>query len=184
MFRMVVSQDCGCLPDAMRAAIRRAVILMLAAALLTGCGSDDDGSPDPTATVAATPTAPAPTPPLEITLDEIVWTSAVADGSGAPVDTLTSLPNNAGQVVAAVPVDTLPAGVTIQARWSIDGEPLPTLDPAPLVVDEGREDAWIAWTLTWTADQPWPIGTLGIEVQVNGEVRLVDEIIIVRARDE
>lgn len=172
------------MPRNMTVVMRTAMILLVGALALTGCGSGDGATSDPTATVVATPTAVATTvAPPEITLGEVVWTSAIADGTGAPVDALTSLPNNASQVVAAVPVETLPAGVTIQASWSIDGDALPGLEPAPILVDEAREDAWLAWTLSWSSEQPWPIGRLGIHIQVDGETRLSDEIIIVRARE-
>lgn len=173
------------MPREMRKAVRFALTILVGVAVLAGCGAEDDAPPAPTALdpVGASPTVAAPTQPPDAALGEIVWTTAVAEGTGAPVDTLTTLPNDAGQVVAAVPVETLPAGVTLQARWSIDGTPLPTLDPAPLVVEEGRENAWVSWSLAWTSEQPWPIGTLGIEIEVNGEPRLGDEIIIVRARE-
>ena len=174
------------MPGAMRTALRCAVSILLAVVVLAGCGAADDAPPDPTATVAveATPTVLVPTQPPDVVLGEVVWTTAVAEGTGAPVDTLTTLPNDAGRIVAAVPVETLPAGITLQARWSIDGDPLPALDPAPLVVEEGRQDAWVSWSLSWTSDQPWPIGTLGIQIEVNGEPRLSDEIIIVRAQGQ
>jgi len=159
--------------------------VLLGLLVLAGCGADDDSSPDPAATVAAvgTPIVPTPTATVDVSLGDVVWTSAVDEATGAPVDDLTTLPNDASQVVAAVSAETLPAGVTLQARWTIDGDPLPALDPDPLVVDEGRQDAWVSWSLSWTSDQPWPIGTLGIQIEVNGEPRLSDEIVIVRARE-
>lgn len=147
--------------------------------VLTACGAGDD-PPDPTVTpVLPSPTAVTPSP--ELSLTEVVWTSGVAGGSGAPVDTLTTLPNTADRVVAAVQAESLPEGTTLQAHWTIDGERLPELDPEPLVVGEGRENAWIAWTLNWNANEPWPIGSLGIVIEVNGEVALSDEIFIVRS---
>lgn len=144
--------------------------------VLTACGADDD-PPDPT--VTPIPTAVAPPP--EVSLTELVWTSGVAGDSGAPVDTLTTLPNTADRVVAAVQAESLPEGTTLQAHWTIDGERLSELDPEPLVVEEGRENAWIAWTLNWNANEPWPIGSLGIVIEVNGEVALSDDIFIVRS---
>lgn len=160
-------------------------ISLLAILVLVACGIDGDDSADPTATIAVEPTDPAAvTTTPSVTLDDIVWTSAVAGEGGAPVDELTSLPNNAEQVVAAVHAGTLPEGVTLQAHWTIDGETLTGLEPEPLATDEARTDAWIAWTLTWTSDQPWPIGRLGIVIEVNGKVQASDEIFIVRAREE
>lgn len=97
------------------------------------------------------------------------------------MDELSSVPNDARRVVAAVQASSLPAGVTIQAHWSIDGTVVPGLDPEPIEVEEGRTDAWLAWTLTWNAEGPWPVGTLGIVIEVDGKPQLEDDIPIVRA---
>lgn len=133
------------------------------------------------------PTASPPTPTLgpgAIDFGPVVWSTGVDQDTGAPVDTLSTLPNSAARVHASVQAELLPAGVPIQARWTIDGASLPELDPDPIVVEEQRVDAWITWSLTWTADQPWPIGTLGIEIEVDGETRAAAEIPIVRDQDD
>jgi hypothetical protein len=154
---------------------------LVAAFVLAGCGSDAGTEAEPTATAPPVATV-TPTPAPAVTLGEVVWTTDVDPASGAPVGELTALPNDAERVVAVVPAPSLPAGTVVQARWTIDGEPLPELDPAPVTVDESRADAWLSWSLTWTAEQPWPIGRLGISIEVNGEVQREGEIRIVRAQ--
>lgn len=154
---------------------------LLACFVLTACGADDES-----AIPTATPIPPSPTeppPPPDVTLNEVVWTTAVDDESGEPVDELTSLTNTADRVVAAVQAESLPEGTQLQAHWTIDGERLPELDPDPVVIEESRENAWIAWTLNWNVDGPWPIGSLGIVIEANGDVELTDDIFIVRPND-
>lgn len=149
----------------------------LVLATLAGCG-DDGGTPPP-----ASPTAPAtPIPTVVVTFDEVTWATATDDVTGAPFGIVTTLPNSAPRVYASVHADRLPAGAEIQAHWTIDGEPLPELEPRPVVIDAGRADAWISWSLTWTGEQPWPIGTLGIRIEVNGELKAQSEIMITRDR--
>lgn len=145
---------------------------------VTGCGGDD---PDPAdATASAQAALPTPTPiPLEI--GEITWATDVAPDTGAPVDELVSLPDDAPQVVAALRVPSLPAGTTVQAHWTIDGDPMPGLEPERIVAEEPLEDAWLNWRLSWNAEQPWPIGTLGIRVEIDGEEVASEAITIVRA---
>jgi hypothetical protein len=153
---------------------RRAFLLMpLAGAMfLASCG---DQAAD-TADTLATP----PSVPLEI--GELVWTSDVDPATGAPIDTLTSLPSATDRIVAALQVPSLPAGVTLQARWEIDGNHLVKLDPEPVASTEPLEDAWVSWSLSWGADEPWPIGTLGIRVLIDGEEVTTARIFIVRGR--
>jgi hypothetical protein len=156
------------------------VIVICACLALAGCGSDA-GTPEPTATqvatVAATPTPPA-TPAA---IGEIVWTAAVDPATNAPAGSLAALPDDSAQVVAALPVGSLPAGTVLTAHWTIDGDPLPSLDPPPVTVQQDRADAWVAWTLTWSGDETWPIGTLGIAIEVDGSEQRTGEIPIVRA---
>jgi len=129
---------------------------------LAACGADG-GSADPTVAPAT------PTPNVTIAgVGDIVWTVEVDQATQAPVEALPALPNDAPQVIAALPVETLPAGTVLQAHWTIDGEPLPALKPDPVTVEDGLSDAWITWALRWSGDQPWPIGRLGIIVEIDG----------------
>ncbi|MDQ4043860.1 MAG: hypothetical protein M3173_00210 [Chloroflexota bacterium] len=158
---------------------RRAVTLLCLAAVLflAGCGDGGGGgSAPPTTTV---PAAVQPEIPLEI--GEITWASNLDAGTGAPAGTLTSLPNDADQVVAVLRVPSLPAGTKVQARWTIDGDPIPGLEPEPVVAEEPMEDAWLSWRLAWNAEEPWPVGTLGIRVEIDGEEVASADIPIVRA---
>ncbi len=157
--------------------VRFVALVVVLCLVLAACGSDDAPGSNATATAEATPTAT----PMSLTIGEINWTSAVDRDTGEPLDTLNSLPNDADHVVAAIHAESLPPGTVIEAVWTIDGDPLPELTPEPITIASGREDAWIAWTLTWEDDQPWPVGRLGLSIDVNGEPWVADEIHIVRA---
>ncbi len=153
------------------------VVTLAACLVLAGCGANDD-TPEPT---AVPPTATPATPEATIGgVGGIVWTADVDPDTQAPADALDALPNDAPQVVAALPVETLPAGTVLQARWTIDGEPLPALDPEPVTVEDGLSGAWVTWTLRWAGNQPWPIGHLGIAVEIDGREGPTATIPIVR----
>lgn len=158
---------------AMRTGGRWVAVILAACVVLAGCGAGGGDAPEPTE---------APTPP-SVTLagiGEIVWTAAVDPSTQAPREALTALPNDAPLVIAALPVETLPAGTVLQAHWMIDGEPLPALDPEPVTVEEGLVGAWVTWTLRWDGEQPWPIGRLGIVIEIDGADVQRAEIPIVR----
>jgi hypothetical protein len=40
----------------------------------------------------------------------------------------------------------------------------------------------VSWSLSWGADEPWPIGTLGISILIDGEEVTTAQIFIVRGR--
>lgn len=153
--------------------LSRLALVLVACLALVACGDDGDTASSPEVT---------PTPGVPEGIGAVVWATAVDPDTGAPVDALTALPNTAPRVVAALNIGTLPAGATVQARWTIDGEPLEALEPEPITVEEATADAWLAWTLTWSGEQPWPIGRLGIAIEINGEAAASGEIPIVRAR--
>ena len=146
--------------------------------LIAACGGSGQSAADATATAEAA--LPTPTP-IPLQLGELTWSSEVDPATGAPVDALTALPNDAPQVVAVLHVPSLPAGTTVQAHWTIDGDALPNLAPEPIVTEAPLEDAWLSWRLTWNDDQPWPIGALGIRVEIDGQEVANDDIRIVRA---
>jgi hypothetical protein len=151
-------------------------VVLAACVVLAGCGSGGGDAPEPT----EAPTSPAVT---LAGIGEIVWTAAVEPSTQAPRESLATLPNDAPLVIAALPVETLPAGTVLQAHWMIDGEPLPALDPEPVTVEEGLVGAWVTWTLRWEAEQPWPVGRLGIVVEIDGADDQRAEIPIVRPND-
>jgi hypothetical protein len=151
-------------------------VVLAACVVLAGCGSGGGDAPEPT----EAPTSPAVT---LAGIGEIVWTAAVEPSTQAPRESLATLPNDAPLVIAALPVETLPAGTVLQAHWMIDGEPLPALDPEPVTVKEGLVGAWVTWTLRWEGKQPWPVGRLGIVVEIDGADDQRAEIPIVRPND-
>jgi hypothetical protein len=158
----------------MRSGGRWIAVVLIGCVLLAGCGGGD--APEATE-------APA-TANVSLTgIGQIVWTTSVDAPTQAPGEPIAALPNDAPLVIAALPVETLPAGTVLQARWTIDGDPLPAIDPTPVTVEEGLAGAWVTWTLRWEGDQPWPIGRLGIVVEIDGAEPLRAELPIVRPND-
>ncbi|HEV2128052.1 MAG TPA: hypothetical protein VGR22_05465 [Thermomicrobiales bacterium] len=158
-----------------------ALLCLVGVLLLVGCaGGDGRETAQPTTPAeAAIPTAVQPEIPLEV--GEFVWASNLDPETGAPAGSLTSLPNDAEQVIAVLQVPSLPAGTTVQAQWTIDGDPIPGLEPEPVVAEESLEEAWLSWRLSWNAEEPWPVGTLGIRIEIDGEEVASADIPIVRA---
>ncbi len=163
--------------QAIRSGGRWIAVALVGCIVLAGCGAGGGES----AEQADTPVSAPGSPPVALAgVGDIVWATSVNPATQAPLDPLTALPNDALQVIAALPVETLPAGTVVRAHWTIDGEPLPALDPDPLTVEEGLAGAWLTWTLRWEGEQPWPIGRLGIVVEIDGAANWHGDIPIVR----
>lgn len=145
------------------------------------CGSGDEPRPVSTETSSLTPTSAPRATQRPVDLGDVVWATQIDSDTGAPLDEIASLPNDAVQVVAAVQPASLPPDVSIQARWHVDGALIPALDPEPIRVERLNPNTWFTWTLRWTDEQLWPVGTLGIIVEVDGEPLVEADIPIMHA---
>ncbi|MGC4193275.1 MAG: hypothetical protein QM589_19175 [Thermomicrobiales bacterium] len=139
-------------------------------AMLVGCGDSGGGTkPTPTAT-APVPTATQPlpaTPAPTIALGDIVFALDVDPATGGPATPATSFGRSTPTIHAFVQTDALAAGTTIRADWSINGVAVPTL-MQEVRLDAARPAGWLEFHLTLTAEQPWPSGTLGVTITVDG----------------
>ena len=137
-------------------------------AVLAGCGGSGKDStptstamaPVPSATVPATPSAP-------ITLGEVQFAAEIDPATGGPAAPATSFGRATPVIRAFVQVSSLPAGATIRADWSINGVAVPTL-MQEITLNAGRPAGWLEFHLTRTSGQPWPSGTLGVTITIDG----------------
>lgn len=137
-------------------------------AALSGCGgSTDKATPTPSATVPVPTATITATPAPQITLSEMVFAAEVDAGTGGPAAPATSLGRSTPTIYAFVQTSALPAGTTIRVDWSINDVAVPTLLQEATLNSE-RPAGWIEFHLTQTAGEPWPSGTLGVTITVNG----------------
>lgn len=137
-----------------------AVAMAMLCLVLAGCsGGDGGGANTPEAT--SVPTA-APTATPQPSLGEVIWTSSLAP-DGSPGDRLERLPRTAAVIHAVLQADAFPAGATVTAAWTIDGQ---SIDGAgtTVTIEEATASGWVAFSLTWTGEALWPFGTLGVTV--------------------
>lgn len=146
---------------------RRAPIacsLILACGLLAACGAGKDaeraptGTPIPTATVILTPTALAGPPRI----GSVVWSVAVDPRTSAPVDAATPVVTD-NTIYAAVPIESLPAGSQLLARWYFNDTSLDALDSS-LRIDQDRTSGWVEFHIERTGADPWPDGDYEIVI--------------------
>lgn len=141
---------------------------LLVLAVLAGCGgSGGSDAPTPTATIPL-PTATSPaTPPPQIDLGEVVFAADVDAATGGPAAPATTLGRSTPTIHAFIQTSALPAGTTVRADWSINGVAVPTL-MQEITIPAARPAGWIEVHLTLTDGQPWPSGTLGVTITVDG----------------
>jgi hypothetical protein len=128
--------------------------------LLMACGG---GVESPT-TEPIPPTA-TPQPTSSLSLGSVVFAQSL-DGDGVPEQLAAEIPRSAGVIVAGIEVQHVQPGTTFSAGWTIDGNPVPGID-AVVSLDEGANNGWVTFSLTWEGQALWPVGTLSITVTAN-----------------
>ena len=138
------------------------VALLLMVMVLTSCGSE---SATPESTSQPTQVVPTASPAPTLAMGDIVFTETL-DESGQPANPVDSLPRSVTTIVAAVPVESVAAGTSFSAEWSIDGTIIPDVSDSVSVTNDIAK-GWISFTLTWTGSTLWPVGELGISITAN-----------------
>lgn len=137
--------------------------LIVACGLLAACSFGDDGTPDDSLTTEATetpvvvPTALSGSPRI----GEAVWTVAVDAITKEPVAVAPQVTDTT--IYAVFPIESLPAGSQLVARWFYNETSLDALDSA-MRVDQDRVTGWIEFHIERTGPEPWPDGEYEIVV--------------------
>lgn len=133
-------------------------VLIVACGLLVACGADKKdisgptGTPVLTATIVPSPTALSGPPRI----GDVIWTSAIEPQTNAPLNKATPVPADAA-LYAVVPIDFLPAGSQLVARWFFNDTSLDALDSA-IRIDRDRISGWIEFHIERTGLDSWPGG--------------------------
>jgi hypothetical protein len=140
------------------------VTLIVACALLAACasGNDDPSGPTapshPTKTIESEPT-PLSGPPR---IGAPVWTNAIDPQTNAPLG--QAAPTITDETIYAVfPIESLPAGSQLVARWYFNDTSLDALDSA-MRIDEDRVSGFVEFHIERTGANPWPDGVYEIVV--------------------
>ncbi len=140
-------------------------------------GPTEIASPAGPSLVAGTPGA-GPVSVGGTTIGEVVWTGAVDPATQAPAEPLETIPDDAPEIYAALPLTSIAAGTVIGAAWSYNGVPLDTLS-ASVTASTASAGIWVAFRLE-RAENPatpeprseadWPDGEYGVVITVDGQV--------------
>jgi len=158
--------------------------------IASGVAAQQTASPGATVTAIATPASPTaspiPSPTATSTpvsgyvaanaeLDDIVWAREIDPKTNAPVRVATGFITTDGSIYATFAVKRIDAGVTVTAKWSLNGTAVPALD-ASITLNEGYMDGWIEFHLTKADREIWPIGTYTITIEIDGVPALTSDI--------
>jgi hypothetical protein len=133
-------------------------VTLVAVLVLAGCSGSEETPTTPPATPIPT-IAPSPTPPLS--LGAVAWATELGS-DGAPVASIDAFPRDAPEIFALVNAEGIPAGEVLTAAWTIDEVPIDAVTAA--VTIDGATSGWVSFSLTWTGEALWPVGTLGITI--------------------
>lgn len=120
----------------------------------TACGSDDVPEEAPT---------PTPGLPEAMQIERLVWTSAVDETTGEPVDEVAAYTTTSPAIVAVVEASNVPAGTTFTANWTIDGQQVPEAEMRT-TVDDDMTTAYVAFQFLRQEDRFFPLGDLEVTV--------------------
>ncbi len=111
------------------------------------------------------------------TIGDVVWTSAVDPATQAPAESLDTIPSNAAEMYAALPLTSVAAGTVIGAAWSYNGVPLDALSSS-VTASVAATNTWVAFRLGRIdsgtpmprSESDWPDGDYGVVITVDGQV--------------
>lgn len=136
-------------------------VLIVACGLLAACGVGQESRPAtavPTETMVPTATALSGIPRI----GPVIWSNSIDPGTNEPIDLAT--PTVDGRVIyAVVPIEALPAGSQLLARWYFNDTSLDALDSA-LRVDHDRVSGWLEFHIERTGTEPWPDGVYEVVI--------------------
>lgn len=139
-------------------------IVLVCAALLVACGSDDSGTaPETEATPPQAPLAsPTPMAPT-MEISAITWSESRDDDSGEPTEIVSVFTTQSPAIIAMIEVTDVPEGTEFSARWTINDQPIDGTE-MDFTVSEDLDHGWIAFAFTRDDDQRYPIGQLGVVI--------------------
>ena len=145
--------------------------------LFAGCTDDDQRqTPLPDSTLPPTMEA-TPTLPPQAGLGPVTWSTSVT-GQGEPEAVVETLPRDAPVIYAAVEGTNLDQGETVNATWSLDGQPIEGIDDT-VTIEEDAERGWVTFSLTWEGEALWPVGQLGVTITASTGAMTTGQIQIV-----
>jgi hypothetical protein len=152
----------------------RAALLAMTCGLLTSCGGEPILAPpadSPPQMIANTPVASAATPVTMATAPQvggIVWATKTDPATNAPIDRVSNFPPDALRIVAAVHVDALSAGSSVEATWEYNDTSLDAFTTRLTPSDNGA-DQWISFFIERDPEMEWPVGTYEVSISMDGE---------------
>ena len=151
--------------------------LMVASVLaLTACGGSDDSGKDKDQTDAALDAVA--TSPATAELLGITWTTSVDPETRAPEDEVTSYPNDAPAIIAAVEIGDVQAGTVLTATWSIDGVEVPQAT-MQITAQQDLQEGWATFQFTRDPARLFPLGELEVQVTAPGDDAVTASVDIV-----
>lgn len=165
----------------------RSAAVALGCALLVSCGEDASRvaprNLSPTAsrgTPIASPAALSNAARLTPAIGEIVWAAANDPVTNAPTETVATYTIEALRITASVPLDALPTGSTIEARWEYNDTSLDAFT-SQIVTSAPASRRWVSFHLDRDPETLWPTGVYDVTISLNGAVVQRAAIEIARA---
>lgn len=158
------------------------LVAILISLALAGCGigsGDSKSSADLTSEAASEGAITGSDEPAVLTgspiLGAVVWSTAVQPGTNEPIAPVDSFPDTSPVLYAVFPIDRFPAGSTIRATWTFNGDSLDGFEQevtAPI----DRVSGWLEFHLERTNSEPWPDGSYAIALVADSVLVATGEV--------
>lgn len=133
--------------------------------VLAACGGSDDGAGQERTIAAIDAVA---TPPAAAELLGVTWTTAVDPETRVPKNEVTSFPNDAPAIIAAVEIGEVQAGTVLTATWSIDGVEVPQAT-MQVTAQQDLQEGWATFQFIRDPARLFPLGELEVRVTAPGD---------------
>ena len=124
----------------------------------------------PRETITNTPDLAAATPiatAVAQTIGDIVWATAIDQATNAPIDPVSSYRPDALRIVAAMHIDALSAGSSLEATWEYNDTSLDAFTTRLAPAGSGA-DQWVSFYIERDPEVEWPVGTYEVKISLDG----------------
>lgn len=162
--------------SALPAQCLRTTFITVACLLLARCGGEArlvppaESTPSGTVSRAGVSAAIPAATAVTWQIGDVVWTNATDPITNAPLEPVASFPPDVLRIVAAVHVDALPAGSSIEAIWEYNDTSLDAFSTR-LSLDGGSANLWVSFYIERDPEVDWPAGTYEVKISLNGSTK-------------
>jgi len=100
-------------------------------------------------------------------IGDLVWATAIDPTTNAPINPVSSYRPDAVRIVAALHIDALSAGSSLEATWEYNDTSLDAFTTRLTPAASGA-DQWVSFYIERDPKIEWPAGTYEVKISLDG----------------